>query len=184
MDSGEGQILDIPEITFIGATTDLGMLPSPFRDRFKIRVGLVTYSKEDLKEIIMASEDLDNEVAIEIANRSCGIPRIAKSITENTIAYSVANGIKIADVKCVDNVCKLLDIDENGLSGSARRVVKFFQENDNNPMGAMSLANTLNISRETMEHDIFPVLFTLDILQSNGTRGKSLSSKGVIYNAG
>ena len=73
--------LDLPKFTLIGATTRVGMLSAPLRDRFGMVDKLEFYSNEDLKEIIVRSADvlgvsLDDEGALEIARRSRGTPRL------------------------------------------------------------------------------------------------------------
>lgn len=183
MDVGEGQILETPPITFVGATTDSGMLASPFRDRFKINLTLNEYGIDDLSTIVEHFKKLPKEVSDEIAKRACGIPRKAKSIAENTINYAIFNDIEPPTIECVYEVCKLLEIDEDGLCINSRRVIEYFQKNENKPVGLASLAGALNISRVTMEEEVFPSLFSSGLLQSNGTRGRSLSPKGVEYNA-
>lgn len=181
IDVGEGEILSIPEITFIGATTDSGMLPSPFRDRFKIKLSLETYDMASIKTIIKKYKDIDNEAAEAIAVRSCGIPRIAKSITDNVLAVSVYKRKDRVDMECVNRACALLEIDSSGLNKNAKKVLKFFQNNSNTPCGVATLASALNVSKETIEHETFPVLFNLELLVSKGTRGKCLTDKGVEY---
>lgn len=179
-----GEIARLPRFTVVGATTDLGMLPSPFRDRFKIRLVLDKYAVPDIAQIVSEFKHIDRDIAIEIAKRACGIPRIAKSISDNVIAYAIAYDKDDIDMECVEKACSLLEIDEFGLNKSARKVVKFLQGNDNKPMGVNSLASTLNLSKDTMEYEIYPVLFAHDLLMSNGTRGKSLTKKGLNYELG
>ena len=77
--------LDLPKFTLIGATTRVGMLSAPLRDRFGMVDKLEFYSNEDLKEIIVRSADvlgvsLDDEGALEIARRSRGTPRLANRL--------------------------------------------------------------------------------------------------------
>jgi len=177
-----GEIESLPEFTVVGATTDLGMLPSPFRDRFKIRLVLDKYAVPDIAKIVTEFKHIDKHVATEIAKRACGIPRIAKSISDNVIAYAIAYEKEEIDLECVDKACYLLEIDKFGLNKSARKVVKFLQANDNKPMGVNSLASTLNLSKDTMEYEIYPVLFAHELLMSHGTRGKCLTKKGLEYN--
>lgn len=175
------EIVTLPKFTVVGATTDLGMLPSPFRDRFKIRLVLDKYCVPDLAKIVTEFKSIDADVANEIAKRACGIPRIAKSISDNVIAYAIYKNKDELDLGCVTAVCDLLEIDENGLNKSARKVIVFFQNNDNKPMGITSLANTLNLSKDTVEHEIYPVLFAQELLKSEGTKGKCLTKKGIEY---
>lgn len=177
-----GEIASLPRFTVVGATTDLGMLPSPFRDRFKIRLVLDKYAVPDIAQIVTEFKHISKEVATEIAKRSCGIPRIGKSISDNVIAYAIAYDKDEIDLECVERTCELLEIDKFGLNKSARKVITFLQNNGNQSMGVNSLASTLNISKDTMEYEIYPVLFAHDLLMSNGTRGKCLTRKGIAYN--
>jgi len=178
-----GQVISLPEFTVIGSTTDLGMLPGPFRSRFKIVINLEKYDIPELVTIVNKFKSIDKNVAEEIAKRACGIPRIAKSISDNVIAVATYLDKETIDFECVNEACKLLEIDDNGLTKSARKVIKFFQDNDNQPSGIAALANTLNLSKDTIENDIFPTLFALELLQSKGTRGKCLTKNGMNYNA-
>jgi Holliday junction DNA helicase RuvB len=180
MDLG-GDIAELPEFTVVGATTDLGMLPSPFRDRFKIRLVLDKYAVPDIAKIVTEFKKIDPEVAVEIAKRSCGIPRIAKSISDNVIAYAIYSDKEEVDMECVDMACDLLEIDDKGINKSARKAIRFLQNNSNTPMGVSSLSSTLNISKDTMNNEIYPVLFAQELLMSKGTRGKCLTEKGLKY---
>ncbi len=85
--------LDLPKFTLIGATTRVGMLSAPLRDRFGMVDKLEFYSNEDLKEIIVRSADvlgvsLDDEGALEIARRSRGTPRLANRLLKRCRDYA------------------------------------------------------------------------------------------------
>ena len=85
--------LDLPKFTLVGATTRLGMLSSPLRDRFGIKEQLELYSPESLKEIIVRSAeilniDIEDEGALEIASRSRGTPRIANRLLRRVRDYA------------------------------------------------------------------------------------------------
>jgi Holliday junction DNA helicase RuvB len=99
-DNGEMEIItiDLPTFTIVGATTELGSLVSPFRDRFKLKFSLETYSKDTLFQILKTnSKKLQlniNEQALDIlATASRGTPRIANSLLEWIRDYSVAKDI-------------------------------------------------------------------------------------------
>jgi len=179
-----GSVLELPKFTVIGATTDSGMMAAPFRDRFKVKLTLSTYNINDIADIIIDFKNIQKDIALELAKRSCGVPRIAKSLSDNISAYKDANNIAELTLDHVDYICDLLGIDKNGLNQSARKIVLYFQNNQNKPTGINSLATTLNISKETIQYEIFPTLFNLGLLISNGTRGKSLSENGLKYRLG
>ena len=95
--------LDLPRFTLIGATTRLGMLSSPLRDRFGIKEQLELYSPESLKEIVTRSAeilhiDIDEEGALEIASRSRGTPRIANRLLRRVRDYSQVRGNGVIDL--------------------------------------------------------------------------------------
>ena len=79
----------------------------------------------------------------------------------------------------INEACSLLEIDEVGLNKHARKVLIYFLSHNNQPCGLISLASACNISRETVEHEIYPVLNNLGFLEGKGTRGKCLTSKGL-----
>lgn len=180
MDVG-GAVIETPPLTFIGATTDSGMLPSPFRDRFKVKVTLTRYDSETITDIVKKYKHIEEEAAKEIAARSCGVPRIAKSITDNVVAYTVANDLDTVSLETIKKVCDMLEINRHGLDKNAIRVIKFFQSNGNSPCGLASLAGTLNISKETIENEVYPILSELGFVVSRGTRGRCLSQIGLDY---
>lgn len=92
--------LELPKFTLVGATTRMGLLTAPLRDRFGIKEQLELYTPEDLKEIVVRSAGiLDIEItedgALEIASRSRGTPRIANRLLRRVrdFAQVRANGI-------------------------------------------------------------------------------------------
>ena len=96
--------LDLPKFTLIGATTRLGMLSSPLRDRFGIKEQLQLYPPESLKEIITRSADIlqikiDNDGALEIASRSRGTPRIANRLLKRVRDYAQVRGQGVIDTE-------------------------------------------------------------------------------------
>ena len=85
--------LDLPSFTLIGATTRIGMLTSPLRDRFGVLCAMEYYTIEQLKEIVIRSAmvlgcNITEEGAIEIAKRSRGTPRVANRLLKRVRDYS------------------------------------------------------------------------------------------------
>ena len=112
--------LDLPRFTLIGATTRLGMLSSPLRDRFGIKEQLQLYTPESLMEIILRSADIlrigiDEEGALEIASRSRGTPRIANRLLRRVRDYAQVKGSGAIDVPTAQKALSMLAIDELGL---------------------------------------------------------------------
>ena len=112
--------LDLPKFTLVGATTRLGMLSSPLRDRFGIKEQLELYSPESLKEIIVRSAEIlkieiDEEGALEIASRSRGTPRVANRLLRRVRDYSQVRGSGVVDLETAQEALSMLKIDELGL---------------------------------------------------------------------
>ena len=112
--------LSIAPFTLIGATTRLGNLTSPLRDRFGVVLRVDYYNSQDLFQIIRRSAEIlgveiSNDGAIEIASRSRGTPRVANRILNRTRDYAEVK----ADGKITKEVAKasleVLGIDKNGL---------------------------------------------------------------------
>src|SRR6056297_180688 len=112
--------LNIDKFTLLGATTRLGRLTSPMRDRFGVILRMDYYNEDDLYQILMRSSDILNieltsEGATEIARRSRGTPRIANRILRRTRDYAQVKGNGVVDRDTADKSLQLLDIDTNGL---------------------------------------------------------------------
>ena len=103
--------LDLPKFTLIGATTRVGLLTSPLRDRFGVMCPMEFYKDEELKEIIVRSASILNveikdEAAFEIARRSRGTPRIANRLLKRVRDYSEVKGSGIIDLKSAENALR------------------------------------------------------------------------------
>ena len=120
--------IDLPRFTLIGATTRLGMLSSPLRDRFGIKEQLELYTPESLKEIVVRSADIlrieiDEEGALEIASRSRGTPRIANRLLRRVRDYSQVRGEGVIDLPTAQGALSMLKIDELGLDAVDRKML-------------------------------------------------------------
>ena len=120
--------LDLPKFTLIGATTRVGMLSAPLRDRFGMVDKLEFYSNEDLKEIIVRSADvlgvsLDDEGALEIARRSRGTPRLANRLLKRCRDYAEVchDGCISRDV--AKSALDKLQVDSMGLDVNDRNIL-------------------------------------------------------------
>ena len=120
--------LSIEPFTLIGATTRLGNLTSPLRDRFGVVLRVDYYNSQDLFHIIrrsaeILSVEISNNAAMEIARRSRGTPRVVNRILNRTRDYAEVK----ADGKITKEVAKasleILGIDKNGLDDMDRRIL-------------------------------------------------------------
>ncbi len=169
--------LDLPRFTLIGATTRLGMLSSPLRDRFGIKEQLELYTPESLKEIVTRSADIlhieiDEEGALEIASRSRGTPRIANRLLRRVRDYSQVRGSGVIDLETAQNALSMLKIDELGLDAVDRKMltamIEIFR---GGPVGLDTIAAYTGEDAGTVEDVYEPYLLKLGFI-ARTTRGR------------
>ncbi|MBQ5991363.1 MAG: Holliday junction branch migration DNA helicase RuvB [Clostridia bacterium] len=169
--------LDLPRFTLIGATTRLGMLSSPLRDRFGIKEQLELYTPESLKEIVTRSADIlhidiDEEGALEIASRSRGTPRIANRLLRRVRDYSQVRGNGVIDLETAQNALAMLKIDELGLDAVDRKMLTAMIETfRGGPVGLDTIAAYTGEDAGTVEDVYEPYLLKLGFI-ARTTRGR------------
>ncbi len=169
--------LDLPRFTLIGATTRLGMLSSPLRDRFGIKEQLELYTPESLKEIVTRSADIlhidiDEEGALEIASRSRGTPRIANRLLRRVRDYSQVRGSGVIDLETAQNALSMLKIDELGLDAVDRKMLTAMIEVfRGGPVGLDTIAAYTGEDAGTVEDVYEPYLLKLGFI-ARTTRGR------------
>ena len=169
--------LDLPRFTLIGATTRLGMLSSPLRDRFGIKEQLELYTPESLKEIVTRSADIlridiDEEGALEIASRSRGTPRIANRLLRRVRDYSQVRGNGVIDLGTAQNALAMLKIDELGLDAVDRKMLTAMIETfRGGPVGLDTIAAYTGEDAGTVEDVYEPYLLKLGFI-ARTTRGR------------
>ena len=178
--------LNLNPFTLVGATTRLGNLTSPMRDRFGVIIRLDFYSKEELCEIIRRSAKLLNinineKGCYEIARRSRGTPRIANRILKRTRDF--------ADVKSDGNITELithealeaLAIDQLGLDQMDKNILKALIHNFNGgPVGLDSLGVVVSENPKTIEEVYEPYLIKEGFIQRT-SRGRIALNKAFEY---
>ncbi|RKY33006.1 MAG: Holliday junction branch migration DNA helicase RuvB [Candidatus Omnitrophota bacterium] len=155
---------NLKPFTLVGATTRTGLLAAPLRGRFGIFYHLDFYPPEDLAKIIknsakVLSLDIEEQAALEIANRSRGTPRIANRLLRRIRDY--AQVLKIDKINMETTCMALADlgIDKAGLDDIDRRVLKTILEAfDGGPVGIESLAASLNEEVDTIADTVEPHL--------------------------
>ncbi len=169
--------LDLPRFTLIGATTRLGMLSSPLRDRFGIKEQLELYTPESLKEIITRSADIlrieiDEEGALEIASRSRGTPRIANRLLRRVRDYSQVRGNGVIDLPTAQGALSMLKIDELGLDAVDRKMlIAMIETFRGGPVGLDTIAAYTGEDAGTVEDVYEPYLLKLGFI-ARTTRGR------------
>ena len=169
--------LDLPKFTLIGATTRVGMLSAPLRDRFGMVDKLEFYSNEDLKEIIVRSADvlgvsLDDEGALEIARRSTGTPRLANRLLKRCRDYAEVchDGCISRDV--AKSALDKLQVDSMGLDVNDRNILlTMIEKFDGGPVGLDTLAAAVGEDPGTIE-DVYEPYFIMNGFINRTPRGR------------
>src|SRR5262245_5968928 len=141
--------------TLVGATTEMGTLSRPFRDRFPLRERLEPYGEEDLAAVVSkAAERLgapaSPEAAHGVARRSKGTPREAIRILERTRDIAQLSGSRAIGLAHVDQAAERLGIDSWGLDRDDRRALKLLLRRGR-PTGIKSIAAKLGLDLETYQ---------------------------------
>ncbi len=175
--------LDLPKFTLIGATTRLGLLTSPLRDRFGIKEQLEHYAAEDLRLIIQRSAqilhmEIDTEGAWEIAFRSRGTPRVVNRLLKRVRDYAQVLGDGRIDLETARAGLEMLSIDELGLDAVDRRMLATMIEKfGGGPVGLDTIAAATNEDASTIEDVYEPYLLQLGLI-ARTPRGRIVLSAG------
>lgn len=175
--------LDIPKFTLVGATTRVGSLSTPLRDRFGIVSKLELYSEKDLTTIIERSSNLLNikieeGAARELAKRSRGTPRIANRLLKRVRDYAAVLGDGTINLEIAKIALDKLDIDDLGLDNTDRKLLEtIIYKYAGKPVGVETLATTLNEEVETIEDVYEPYLMQIGFL-ARTPRGRVVTATG------
>ena len=176
--------ISIDQFTLIGATTRLGLLSRPLRDRFGIQLQLGFYEPTDIKNIIELNSRklkvlINSDASLEIAKRSRGTPRIAIRLMNRIIDFSTVQNKNQIDLNLVIDSLEKMRIDSEGLDDMDRKYLKCILENYNGgPVGIETLSAALLEQRDIIEDVIEPYLMQRGLVQRT-SRGRILSKKGL-----
>lgn len=172
--------IDLQPFTLIAATTRLGLLSNPLRDRFGIPLKLEFYSPEDLLKVItraanVLSIGIAPKGADEIARRSRGTPRIAIRLLKRVRDFAHAASMDTIDQSLASNALQQLDVDGLGLDTSDRRYLRYIAEHyAGGPVGIETIAAGLSEQRDAIEETIEPYLLQIGFIQRT-PRGRMLT---------
>ncbi len=156
--------LDLAPFTLVGATTRVGLLPGPLRDRFGFTAHLDFYDEADLRSILERSADLllvdiDGEGVEEIARRSRGTPRIANRLLRRVRDWAQVHGDGAVDREAARAALDLYEVDILGLDRLDRSVLEaLVQRFNGGPVGLSTLAVAVGEEAETVETVAEPFL--------------------------
>ena len=162
--------LDLPPFTLVGATTRVGSLSTPLRDRFGIVSRLELYSVEDLTTIIERSSEIlgitiDKEAAVELAKRSRGTPRIANRFLKRVRDYAIVLGDGNITLEIAKTALEKLEVDDLGLDNTDRKILEtIIYKYAGRAVGVETLAATINEEVETIEDVYEPYLMQIGFL--------------------
>ena len=174
--------LDIEPFTLVGATSRLGLLSSPLRDRFGIVNRLEFYTPEELARVVMRAARILNvpvteDGALEIGRRSRGTPRIANRLLRRVRDFAGVYGNGVVDGEQARNALSRLDVDEQGLDEMDRKILTLLIEHfDGGPVGVKTLAVACSEEVRTLEDIYEPYLIQCGFLKRT-PRGRVATQK-------
>jgi len=166
--------LDLPQFTIIGATTRIGLMSAPLRDRFGVVHRLSFYEPKDLEEIIKKAAlklkvPIDKESIAEIAKRARGTPRIALKLLKRARDFVQVKSDGKLTQSLIKQALDLLEVDEVGLD--VRYLKAIIQKHGGGPVGIETIASTISEDIGTIEEVIEPYLMQIGFLKKT-TRGR------------
>jgi Holliday junction DNA helicase RuvB len=172
--------IELQPFTLVGATTRMGLLTTPLRDRFGIPTRLEFYTEDELHEIVTRgarlmgapAEDLG---AREIAKRARGTPRIAGRLLRRVVDFAVVEGNGKVTREIADSALTRLGVDHLGLDSADRRYLRLVAESyGGGPVGIETMSAALSESRDSLEEVIEPYLLQKGLIQRT-PRGRMLA---------
>ena len=175
--------IELQPFTLVGATTRLGLLTTPLRDRFGIPIRLQFYSNEELYKIVKLNTEklgivADESGATEIARRARGTPRIAGRLLRRVVDFVLVEGDGVLNKKIADHALRRLGVDNLGLDGADRSYLRLIAEQySGGPVGIETISAAISESRDALEEVIEPYLLQMGLIQRT-PRGRMLAKNG------
>ena len=175
--------IELQPFTLVGATTRLGLLTTPLRDRFGIPTRLQFYNEDELFEIVTRNArklgaPADEGGAREIARRARGTPRIAGRLLRRVVDFAVVEGDGRVTRALADHALTRLGVDDLGLDSADRRYLRLIAEHyAGGPVGIETMSAALSESRDALEDVIEPYLLQQGLVQRT-PRGRMLAQRG------
>lgn len=174
--------IDLPPFTLVGATTRVGDLSSPLRDRFGIVSKLNYYTVKELQQIIERTSRVLNisvtkEASLELAKRSRGTPRVANRLFKRTTDFALVMGNGNVDIDIAKVALERLGVDEIGLDEVDIAMLKAIITRFNGgPVGIDSLSSSIGEEVSTIEDVYEPYLLQIGMLKRTN-RGRVVTEK-------
>lgn len=163
--------LDLPPFTLVGATTRVGALSAPLRDRFGVHLRLEYYDEQSLTHIVARSGQLfnveiDEQAAYEMARRSRGTPRIANRLLKRVRDYAQVIGDGTITLSLAQQALELLQVDPRGLDHIDHKLmIALIERFTGGPVGLDTISASIGEERITIEEVYEPYLLQIGFLQ-------------------
>ncbi|HKI81581.1 MAG TPA: Holliday junction branch migration DNA helicase RuvB [Pseudodesulfovibrio sp.] len=174
--------LDLEPFTLVGATTRLGLLTSPLRDRFGCIFRIEFYSPEELGRIVERSAvilgvEVEPEGALAIGRRARGTPRIANRLLRRVRDYALVHGSGVVTRELAESSLERLEVDQFGLDNMDRKILTLMVEHFNGgPVGLKTIAAACAEEVRTIEDIYEPYLIQCGFLKRT-PRGRVATAK-------
>ena len=174
--------IDLAKFTLVAATTRLGLLTTPLRDRFGIPIRLNFYEIDELERIVtrgarILGVGIDEAGAQEVARRARGTPRIAGRLLRRVRDFALVNGDGVVTAAIADAALSQLEVDRLGLDDLDRRYLTVIGENfGGGPVGIETIAASLSEPRDAIEDIIEPYLIQQGFIQRT-PRGRMMTPR-------
>lgn len=173
--------LELPQFTIVGATTRIGLLSGPLRDRFGVIHRLDFYFPKDLEEIILKAAkklkvSIDKESIKEISKRGRGTPRTALKILKRVRDFVQVKGEGKIVKNLTDEALEMLEVDSFGLNNIDRKLLlSIIEKHNGGPVGLETIASTISEDIGTIEDVIEPYLLQIGFLKRTN-RGRMVTN--------
>jgi len=163
--------IDLEPFTLVGATTRMGLISSPLRDRFGIVARLEYYTPDDLARVVQRTArilgvEVTTDGAVEIGRRSRGTPRIANRLLRRVRDFALVHGDGMVTGEQASAALKRMDVDELGLDQMDRKLLEvLIKHYDGGPVGIKTLAVACSEEVRTIEDIYEPYLIQCGFLK-------------------
>ena len=172
--------LDLPKFTLVGATTRVGLLTAPLRDRFGVVHKLDFYTTNELVQVLERSANvldvtLEKEGALELARRSRGTPRLANRLLKRVRDFAQVRYDSVITKEVAEYALDLLEVDRLGLDKGDRAILETIADKfGGGPVGLDTIAAALGEDSGTIEDVYEPYLIQIGLIERT-PRGRAIT---------
>jgi Holliday junction DNA helicase RuvB len=173
--------LDLPRFSLVGATTRMGLITLPLRERFGFTPRLDYYAEEELARVVRRSAgildvEVEDDAAEEIARRARGTPRIANRLLRRVRDFAQVRGDGRVTLEAAADALVLFEVDERGLDRVDLSILTALVERfDGGPVGLSTLSAAVGEDTGTIEEVYEPYLLQIGFLQRT-PRGRTATA--------